>query len=686
MYGLYIRRWCRSALLLMATFAIPISTQAQISLDASVLDFGTCSGDTILKTFVITNIGSALVDVTVNEPDDPFLILDSDANLSLGLLETETITVGYVGNANANSVLVDSGEIVVSYTTKGPLSLSGDVTLGLRAECPDGGTGTGSNDSISISTHTIDFGDVEIGERISTEITIHNGSSVDADISVGALDPPYIIVSGGGNVTIGPNESHDITVVVEPTSSGDKDATLQIAIQAGDDAQETIDIEIHTTATTKNGGGSSDSIFISSRMIEFGNVGVGDRATGVITIVNGGSVDAEISVGTLSPPYDVGAGGGTVTIGPNESHDIEIIVRPTATGSFEATLPIEIDAGGDRETVVVDLHATGTRTGGDADVLVVNRANVDFGSAPVNTEVIRSVRLTNTDVSGSIIIDGMIDGALGNAFTVMNGGGAFRIKPGQSHTIQVRFSPGSIGAFSDSVIVDFEAETNEGAVYDGHLTIRLAGSGTQVSEDDPLLVFSDTEILFNDGEPVRIGTSVEETITLSNPGSEPLSLRFVVPEAPFDIVNLGDTTTLLPGETRNVVVRFAPTTAAYYTGTMLVVYGGDQSQSVALIGIADDGLSGVISRFDGTDARLEAPVPNPVRDVSTLTLHTAQSAQVTVVLYNPVGERISTLLDEEVPAGSHMVELDASLLEPGIYFCTMTVDGRELTRVVNVLR
>ena len=71
--------------------------------------------------------------------------------------------------------------------------------------------------------------------------------------------------------------------------------------------------------------------------------------------------------------------------------------------------------------------------------------------------------------------------------------------------------------------------------------------------------------------------------------------------------------------------------------------------------------------------------PNPVRAISAVKFTLDQSSKVTIVVYNILGAKVSTLLDGAVtPEGEHEVSLDAAHLTNGFYFVKMhtsTYDG-----------
>ncbi|HBL72915.1 MAG TPA: hypothetical protein DD409_08565 [Bacteroidales bacterium] len=74
--------------------------------------------------------------------------------------------------------------------------------------------------------------------------------------------------------------------------------------------------------------------------------------------------------------------------------------------------------------------------------------------------------------------------------------------------------------------------------------------------------------------------------------------------------------------------------------------------------------------------QLEQNAPNPFRQETTLRFTLAESAHVTLSVYNLAGQQVAQLVNEQREAGSHAVvwQPDASLAS-GFYLCKMSVEG-----------
>lgn len=71
---------------------------------------------------------------------------------------------------------------------------------------------------------------------------------------------------------------------------------------------------------------------------------------------------------------------------------------------------------------------------------------------------------------------------------------------------------------------------------------------------------------------------------------------------------------------------------------------------------------------------LEQNYPNPFNPRTVISYQLPVSSSVTLKVYNTLGKEITTLVSEELSAGSHKVEFDASALPSGIYFYQLVAD------------
>jgi hypothetical protein len=96
-------------------------------------------------------------------------------------------------------------------------------------------------------------------------------------------------------------------------------------------------------------------------------------------------------------------------------------------------------------------------------------------------------------------------------------------------------------------------------------------------------------------------------------------------------------------------------------------YGGGDSVSV---GVVDD-FNMIPDKFD-----LFQNYPNPFNASTTISFTLPQESEVTISIYNLLGQRVSTILEGRLPAGEHNVVWKADDYPSGVYFARLEKDER----------
>ena len=87
-------------------------------------------------------------------------------------------------------------------------------------------------------------------------------------------------------------------------------------------------------------------------------------------------------------------------------------------------------------------------------------------------------------------------------------------------------------------------------------------------------------------------------------------------------------------------------------------------------------LSSLQNPFDNLPKQFELHqnYPNPFNPVTTIKYDLPYATKVRIDVYNILGQRILTLVDDNKPAGFHSVQLNAYQLASGMYFYTIKAD------------
>jgi len=100
-------------------------------------------------------------------------------------------------------------------------------------------------------------------------------------------------------------------------------------------------------------------------------------------------------------------------------------------------------------------------------------------------------------------------------------------------------------------------------------------------------------------------------------------------------------------------------------------------------------LSDVVTVDLGLDAAvtLRGPAPNPTTGTATLGFGVKETAEVTISVYNVLGQRVKTLY-QGTPQADQVrdVTVDASSLSSGVYFVRLQADGQTRTERLTVVR
>jgi hypothetical protein len=81
-------------------------------------------------------------------------------------------------------------------------------------------------------------------------------------------------------------------------------------------------------------------------------------------------------------------------------------------------------------------------------------------------------------------------------------------------------------------------------------------------------------------------------------------------------------------------------------------------------------------RFIPETFQLLQNYPNPFNPSTTIYYSVPSTGHVTINIYNILGEKVATLLDQIKPAGKYEVKFDASNLPSGIYICRLSWNER----------
>jgi len=95
-----------------------------------------------------------------------------------------------------------------------------------------------------------------------------------------------------------------------------------------------------------------------------------------------------------------------------------------------------------------------------------------------------------------------------------------------------------------------------------------------------------------------------------------------------------------------------------------------------------------VKEFTGelNDYSLSNNFPNPFNPTTTIKYSIPQGINVTLRVYDILGNEIATLIDEYKPAGNFEIEFDASSLSSGIYFYQLRAENYTSTKKMLLIK
>ena len=602
-------------------------------------------------TFTLTNDGgqsvSGIVSLTGTYANQ-YQITSGGGNFTLSPNQTRDVTVVFspISSGNKPANLHASG-----------------------ANAPDAGlSGNGVEiGHLTWSPTSHDFGDVIVGQTSSPftfTLTNDGGQSVSGIVSLtGTYANQYQITSGGGNFTLSPNQTRDVTVVFSPISSGNKPANLHAS---GANAPD---------AGLSGNGVEIGHLTWSPTSYDFGTLTVGQTSspyTFTLTNDGGQSVSGSISLTGSNPDqFTITSGGGSFTLSPNQNRDVTVVFSPTSSGNKSA-----------------NLHSSGANApdaslsgyGGEGH-LTWSPTSHDFGTVTVGqTSDPFTFTLTNDsgqNISGIIQLSSSSPHI--NDFTITSGGGSFNLSSGQSIDVDVIFHPTAVG--------DREAWLE--ATGANEPLAQLVGFGTSPPASVNLTPYN---------PPITIpgsGGSFDFNIELIN--NQLFALNFdawimvTLPSGlPYGPV-LGPVNLTLPGggSTNRDRTQFVPSgapaglyTYEAYVGIYSIneIWSSDQfpfEKLAAGDGNWFEGWFCIGELFPGEilpnneepeEFALIVASPNPFNPETTFKFTLPDASEISLIIYDVQGKEVARLVDGWQPVGEYRITFDASKLSSGVYF------------------
>ncbi|MFL5349780.1 MAG: choice-of-anchor D domain-containing protein [Hyalangium sp.] len=407
-------------------------------------------------------------------------------------------------------------------------------------------SGTGVNPTISVPL-TLPFGEKRLNTpAVTMPLVVGNTGSGTLSISnIAKSGPGAAYFTFTPNVlSVGAQDTGTINVSFNPTAEGSTSATLTLT---------TSDVNKPTVTVTLTGTGVAPVASVPATL-SFGDQRVGAIPSPTVTLAvsNTGS-------GTLHITNPVLSGGGatvysvspsTLDVPGTQSRNLTVTFSPTVVGTATATLTLNTDDVG-KPTVSVALSGVGVNP------TVTVQDTLPFGDKEVGVSSTLTLSVGNTG-SGNLHISNPTLTGTGAAFYTISPS-TLDVASGQSLPLTVTFTPTVVGQADATLTLTTNTVGRES------VNVALTGYGGRpsITLDPPSLDFAG----------VRVGTTLQQKVTIHNDGRAPLKITSaptVSPSGTFSYV--GQSAFTIPaGGQFDVQVSFAPTQTTSYGATLNIV-------------------------------------------------------------------------------------------------------------------
>jgi hypothetical protein len=520
------------------------------------------------KTFVVLNAGSATLSVsstTLTGADaGEFSIISGGGSFTLAPGGSRNVNVRFSPSSTG------AKSATLRFDSNDPDEDPRDISLS--------GTGIAIPD-IAVSPSSKNFGDVIIGSSLSQVFSVTNEGTGNLSVSSSGLTGTnageYSITGGGGSFMLTPGSNHNITVSFNPVTAGTKNAVL--TIESNDPNENPVNI-------TLTGNGAEvpvPNIDVEPESHNYGDVNINTSITETFEVTNYGVAELSVTLvsitGADSDEFSITAGGGSFTLSPGATHNIDITFNPVSTGLKSAALHIESNDP-DENPLEAELSGNGIVI---PDIAVApdskNYGQVFIGSSSNQIFVISSegtgeLNVSSTDITGTDYTE----------FTITGGGGSFSLSPGSTHNITVSFSPASTG-LKNAILHLVSDDPDENP-----LDVPLSGQGVDIPVPD-----INVEPASHNFGNVPLDSGLIETFIISNKGTADLSVSSVIIEGAhigdFHIVSGSTTFILTPGNTENIEIQFIPLATGIRNATLKIT-SDDPDENITSVSLTGTGI------------------------------------------------------------------------------------------------
>ena len=553
------------------------------------INFGTTTlGVPIIKTFTVKNLGSTALNLSGWTLPTGFSVVGNLPG-SIGVGSSATFDLKLEATAGGNyqgNIAIgnnDSNENPFDFAVAGTVTpvppTSPEIqVLDVNTDINDG------------TTTPINFGTTSLGVPITKTFTVKNLGGAALNLSNWSVPNGFSFIGTIPGI-VGNGGSTTFQVKFDANTAGTTQGTLTVGNNDSD--ENPFDFAIAATVSGTPASNAeiqvldeqNNNVTDGTTTINFGTTAINAPITKTFTVKNTGTEALNLTQWKLSDGFSfVNAVPGIVI--PGGSATFRLRFDAASAGTTNGTIEINNNDGdgGDGIENPFDFAITGTVTGtqttGNPEIEVKDGVTnitdgsttpIDFGPTDLGVSKSKTFTINNTGID-TLTLSGW---NLPKGFSLV-GNIPGSVAPGQSKTFEIRLDANQGGEYKGSLeIGNNDADGGDGV--ENPFDFTIAGTVFPLPPPNPEIdvfaqpnnkIVNGTETPINFGN-TPVGTSVNQTFTINNSGTDNLTLGTLSLPTGFSVVSSFGSTTIEPNKSTTFTVKLDANSAGNYTGTIL---------------------------------------------------------------------------------------------------------------------
>ena len=296
------------------------------------LDFGDVNvGQSGNGTLTVRNVGAGALTVnSINTDNARFAVVSPPTPFTVPPGAQRMITLSFQPTAVGR---VDASALIGSDDPLNPA-----VTIPLLGH----GVGGSVAGSLSLSTASLAFGSVSLGQSADLPLTLSNTGGADLTVNtITSSDSQFSTVFAGSPsgtpFTLAAGAQLTISVRFQPGSAGTHNATLSVS--SSDTASPIVNISLTGEGAGGGGIGGAPSITLNSNSVSYGGVTVGRTNELTLIVTNGGGGPLTVaSIASSDPQFRAAAPETPFIVPVGGKQSVNVHFTPSSLGSHSGTL------------------------------------------------------------------------------------------------------------------------------------------------------------------------------------------------------------------------------------------------------------------------------------------------------------------------------------------------------------